>query len=115
MRHSYRDPATGRFAQAPPPPPPRPTPPRWVNGRFVKRTEWTVIETHETRFTGKSKATALAFATAKDAALVATSIASGGSGPFLAEAFTRVSVRPTPEGWAVRIEYNYPLDREGSP
>ena len=117
LKHTYRDPQTGRFAPVPPPRPPaaRPTPPRWVDGRFVSRDNWNRKHEQETAFTGKAAATVSVFATRVDAAEVVAATVNGGSGDFLARAFTQISIRPTAQGWAVRVEYHYPARGEMSP
>ena len=117
LKHTYRDPQTGRFAPTPPPRPKRNVipPPQWVDGRFVSRQKWNAKHEQETAFTGKAAATVSVFATRVDAAEVVAATVNGGSGDFLARAFTQISIRPTAQGWAVRVEYHYPARGEMSP
>lgn len=70
--------------------------------------------TQETSFTGKAGAFATVFLTVEDAALSTAEIVSG-EDAFLSRAYTRISVRRTPEGWAVRVDYRKPQASEASP
>lgn len=81
----------------------------------MSREKWTPKEQQVSEFTGKEAATALAFTSRADAADTVQEIVEGEHGDFLARAFTRISVKRTPDGWAVRVDYRYPAKGEVSP
>ena len=120
MKHSYRDLATGRFVPVPAPTPipvliPKSTPPRWVDGRFVSREKWTLRERQASEFTGKGMSTAFFFDEVQQANEYLQAVVNGELGDFLARAYSRVTVRPSGSGWAVKVEYNRPERGQVSP
>ena len=54
------------------------------------------------------------YVSAEDAALAVSEIV-GGEDEFLGRAYTRVSVRRSVDGWAVRVEYRKPERWQVSP